>query len=83
MSNISQLYLFVYFILYVTDFTRVLSAVRNIYKWGIFSVVFTLLYCKDTDVPVTSLPDRKVSDKSETNAWRCYQAAQGTGLLVR
>ena len=28
--------------------------------------MFTLLYCKDTDIPVTSLPDGKVSDKSET-----------------
>ena len=46
------------------DLTRVLSAVQNIYRWGIFSVVFTLLYCKDTDIPVTSLPDGKVSDKS-------------------
>ena len=53
-------------ILYVTDLTRVLSAVRNIYRRGILSVVFTLLYYKDTDIPVTSLPDRKVSDKSET-----------------
>ena len=65
-GNIRQLYLFVYFIfiLYATDLTRVLYAVRNIYRLGICSVVFTLLYCKDTDIPVTSLPDRKVSDKS-------------------
>ena len=67
-GNIRQLYLFVSFIfilyMYATDLTRVLSAVRNIYRWGICSVVFTLLYCKDTDIPVTSLPDRKVSDKS-------------------
>ena len=41
------------------DLTRVLSAVQNIYRWGIFTVVFTLMYCKDTDIPVTSLPDRK------------------------
>ena len=68
-GNIRQLYLFI--------LCGVLSAVRNIYRWGIFSVVFTLLYCKDTDIPVTSLPDRKVSDKSELT----LDAAQGTGLI--
>ena len=40
------------FILYVTDLTQC-----GIFIDEVFSLVFTLLYCKDTDIPVASLPE--------------------------
>ena len=59
-GNVRQLYLFN---LYVTDLTRVLSAVRKIYRWGIFSVEFSLLYCKDTEL------DAAIKLRKELDYW--------------